>query len=232
MGFGLIIAVLGLGSTFAANININGGEPNIEFGQGLTQTVYCGENDEGESITVTPISAFVNSVDVDGELEWSEPVFTGKTFKRVGSISFSALGLRSFTDSYVNDATGVAETQIGYWVKDRISTDYYTRTPFVGPYPPTVVYDTFVPQEQKNGKYGFYYYASWTPGFTAETTEDKFEFGLDPEGDEIVIDMPGNLHLYLIYSDNDSGLYDFYAEVVDDQGLQEILEDEDNEDEQ
>jgi hypothetical protein len=36
----------------------------------------------------------------------------------------------------------------------------------------------------------------------------------------------------LIYSDNDSGLYDFYAEVVDDQGLQEILEDEDNEDEQ
>jgi hypothetical protein len=59
-----------------------------------------------------------------------------------------------------------------------------------------------------------------------------FDFGLDPEGDEIVIDMPVNLHLYLIYSDNDSGLYDFYAEVVDDQGLQEILEDEDNEDEQ
>jgi hypothetical protein len=34
-----------------------------------------------------------------------------------------------------------------------------------------------VPQEQKDGKYGFYYYETWTPGFTAETTEDKFEFG-------------------------------------------------------
>lgn len=53
--------------------------------------------------------------------------------------------------------------------------------------------------------------------------------GLDPEGDEIVIDMRENLHLYLIYTNNDNGLYDFYAEVIDDEGLDEILEDDEDE---
>ena len=86
MGFGLIVAVLGLGSTFAANININGDRPS-EFGQGLTQTVYCGENDEGESITVTPISAFVNSVDIVGDEVWREPVYTGRQFITASTIS-------------------------------------------------------------------------------------------------------------------------------------------------
>jgi hypothetical protein len=178
MGFGLIIAVLGLGSTFAANININGGEPNIEFGQGLTQTVFCGDSaDVPTDITVTPISAFVNSVDLGEGTVWSEPVFTGKTFKRVGSISFSALGLRSFTDSYVNDETGEEETQVGYWVKDRTSEEYFSRSLF-GPRPISGEgigeFDTFVPLEQKDGEFGFYYYESWIPGREVDTT---FELG-------------------------------------------------------
>jgi hypothetical protein len=179
MGFGLIIAVLGLGSTFAANININDDRPS-EFGQGLTQTVYCGENDEGESITVTPISAFVNSVDIVGDDEWREPVFTGKTFRPVGSISFSALNLRSFTDSYVNDKTGVSQTKVGYWVKDRTSEEYFSRSLF-GPRPITGVgigdFDTFVPLEQEEGIFGFYYYESWTPGRFVDTTVPTFELG-------------------------------------------------------
>ena len=53
MGAGLLVAVLGIGSTFAANIQINNNRDS-EFGQGLTQTVYCGQ-EEDESITVTPI---------------------------------------------------------------------------------------------------------------------------------------------------------------------------------
>ena len=57
-------------------------------------------------------------------------------------------------------------------------------------------------------------------------------YGLDPEGDELVIDLHDNCHLYLIYTDLDGGLYDFYAELVDDEGLEEILEDEDEEDEE
>ena len=175
MGIGLVIAVIGFGSTFAADIQINNDDTS-EFGQGDTQTVYCGDNPGGEPniITVTPISAFVNSVDTP---TWRPPVFVNKQWREVGSASFATLGVRSFTGLYVNDATGVTETQIGYWVKDRISTDYYTRSLFGGQYPPTGVYDTFVPQEQKDGKYGFYYYETWTPGFTAETSLDKFELG-------------------------------------------------------
>ena len=174
MGIGLIVAVLGIGSTFAANIQINNDETS-EFGQGVTQTVYCGGDEE---VTIAPISAYVNTVESP---TWRQPVFEGKTFRTVGTASFSALGLRSFSNSYVNDANGDEETQIGYWVKDRISTDYYSRSALdairgIGT-PPTGDYDTFVPQEQKDGAYGFYYYSSWTPGFTADTTDNKFELG-------------------------------------------------------
>ena len=179
MGAGLVVAVVGIGSTFAADIQINNDETS-EFGQGFTQTVYCGDNPGSEPniITVTPISAYVNSVDTP---TWRPPVFENKQWREVGTASFAALGTRTFTDSYVNDATGESETQIGYWVKDRNSTDYYSRSALdairgIGT-PPTGEFVTFVPQEQKNGKYGFYYYSSWTPGFLADTTLDKFEFG-------------------------------------------------------
>ena len=56
MGFGLAIAVLGIGSTFAASININGGQ-DTEFGQGRTRTVFCGGD---EKVTIAPISTYVN----------------------------------------------------------------------------------------------------------------------------------------------------------------------------
>jgi len=60
MGIGLIVAVLGIGSTFAANIQINDDDTS-EFGQGVVQTVYCGEGAE-ETITLAPISTYVNTV--------------------------------------------------------------------------------------------------------------------------------------------------------------------------
>ena len=58
IGFGLAIAVLGIGSTFAANINING-DQDTEFGQGRTRTVFCGGDQE---VTIAPISTYVNTV--------------------------------------------------------------------------------------------------------------------------------------------------------------------------
>jgi hypothetical protein len=73
MGAGLVVAVLGIGSTFAANININNTDTS-EFGQGFTETVDCGANDGGEPfvITVQPISAFVNASDpADAKFELS-----------------------------------------------------------------------------------------------------------------------------------------------------------------
>jgi hypothetical protein len=58
MGFGLVIAVLGIGSTFAASINING-DANTEFGQGSTRTVFCGGE---QQVAIAPISTYVNTV--------------------------------------------------------------------------------------------------------------------------------------------------------------------------
>jgi hypothetical protein len=60
LGFGLLVAVIGIGSTFASTISINANQ-DIEFGQGVERTVFCG----GErSITVTPTSTFANSDDL------------------------------------------------------------------------------------------------------------------------------------------------------------------------
>ena len=57
MGIGLIIAVLGVGSTLASTITINQGT-TTEFGQGVQRTVYCGGN---QTITLVPISGFINN---------------------------------------------------------------------------------------------------------------------------------------------------------------------------
>lgn len=57
---------------------------------------------------------------------------------------------------------------------------------------------------------------------------------LNPEGDEIAIDVDtqdGPLVLYVIYSLTDDGDYEFYAELTDDEGLEEIISDEEEEDE-
>ena len=57
LGIGLLVAVIGLGSTFASTIAINSGT-NTEFGQGVERTVYCGGT---QSITVAPITTYRNS---------------------------------------------------------------------------------------------------------------------------------------------------------------------------
>ena len=55
-GVGAIAAVMAVGSTFAANINLNDGG-NVEFGQGVTRTVAC----DSDGITLTPYSTFINA---------------------------------------------------------------------------------------------------------------------------------------------------------------------------
>lgn len=59
LGVGLLVAVLGFGSTFAANITLNNGNSPTEFGQGVQQTVYCGG--ASATLTVKPFSAFKSS---------------------------------------------------------------------------------------------------------------------------------------------------------------------------
>ena len=58
LGVGLLVAVLGIGSTFAANITLNNNQ-NTEFGQGVQATAYCGGSTV--TLTVTPFSSYKNS---------------------------------------------------------------------------------------------------------------------------------------------------------------------------
>ena len=50
-----LVGVIALGSTLAASINLNSGDP-VEFGQGVAQTTAC-----DDQVKVTPISSFSNS---------------------------------------------------------------------------------------------------------------------------------------------------------------------------
>ena len=58
LGVGLLVAVLGIGSTLAANISLNGNQPT-EFGQGVESTAYCGGN--SVTLTATPYATYNNS---------------------------------------------------------------------------------------------------------------------------------------------------------------------------
>jgi len=57
IGIGLLAGVLGMGSTLAASITLNGGT-SVEFGQGVQLVAAC-----DSAITVTPTSTFVNDTD-------------------------------------------------------------------------------------------------------------------------------------------------------------------------
>ena len=57
LGVGLLVAVLGIGTTFAANIVLNGNN-STESGQGVQSIVFCGGS--SQTITATPFSAYKN----------------------------------------------------------------------------------------------------------------------------------------------------------------------------
>jgi hypothetical protein len=56
VGIGALAGVIALGSTLAASINLNAGNP-VEFGQGVAQTVAC----DSDGVKITPFSKFYNS---------------------------------------------------------------------------------------------------------------------------------------------------------------------------
>ncbi len=63
LGVGLLVAVLGIGTTFAASIVLNGGS-NTESGQGVQSIVFCGGS--SQTITATPFSAYKNKYNSAG----------------------------------------------------------------------------------------------------------------------------------------------------------------------
>jgi hypothetical protein len=169
MGVGLLAAVLGFGSTFAADILINNNNQS-EFGQGVSQTVYCG-SENPTKITVRPISKFVNSVDIDrdidGDGEWRQPTFDSRRFVRVSSLSLA------FSKSIKNDETGDLEVTKGYYVtsRDDDGNDGFHvgfRAPSSGPYV------DFAPQVVSGDSYGFYKYDNFRPGRFVDTTPSNF----------------------------------------------------------
>jgi hypothetical protein len=107
MGIGLVIAVLGIGSTFASNITLNQPGGTTEFGQGVTQTVYCGGD---QSVTITPISTYVNTV-VGSPTGGSDEVsFTGRFANRYSSDS------DDFTE--YSGSTTTVNGKTGWWLTD------------------------------------------------------------------------------------------------------------------
>ena len=50
-------------------------------------------------------------------------------------------------------------------------------------------------------------------------------FDLEEDGDEIATHLVGDSFLYILYYLTDEGYYDFYAEVTDEQGINDALAD-------
>jgi hypothetical protein len=126
MGVGLLAAVLGFGSTFAASITLNQPGGTTEFGQGVTQTVYCGGD---QSVTITPLSAYQNSVKSDDTPARETSTATAKVLdynESKGDVTTtSSLRVTIFSSSSSSVPrwnTGVSVGQIsGYWVTSATS---------------------------------------------------------------------------------------------------------------
>jgi hypothetical protein len=108
MGVGLLAAVLGFGSTFAANITLNSPSGTTEFGQGVSQTIYCGGP---ESVTITPFSTYVNTVIGNPSGGSSENSFQAK----LQNTAFTS-GISNFLES--NAATQVINGYTGIWLTE------------------------------------------------------------------------------------------------------------------
>ena len=56
-------------------------------------------------------------------------------------------------------------------------------------------------------------------------------YGVNPEGEELVSDL-GETNLYILYSPTDDGRYEFYAEVGDEERMEELMSDEEFDEEE
>lgn len=133
MGIGLVIAVLGIGSTFASNITLNQPGGTTEFGQGVTQTVYCGGD---QSVTITPISTYQNTVIGAGTPAVDAGTFTARIVRSSSSssnevttsvtpITIAASSNSSTTIPRFND--GSAKT--GWWLNSPTSSSAISPQP-------------------------------------------------------------------------------------------------------
>ena len=130
MGIGLIVAVLGVGSTFASNITLNSPEGNTEFGQGVTQTVYCGGD---KSVTITPLSSYQNTVVGPGTPGSSAVTFSARYVNSSGSNEYNA-STSVRTTIYDDESESVPRWQSqsekkGWWLSSPTSTSIISPQP-------------------------------------------------------------------------------------------------------
>ena len=50
-------------------------------------------------------------------------------------------------------------------------------------------------------------------------------YGANPEGEEVIVDLDAT-RLYILYSPTDDSRYEFYAEIGDDERMEELMSDE------
>ena len=147
MGAGLLVAVLGIGSTLAANITLNSPIGETEFGQGITQTVYCG----GDAVvTVTPTSGYSNSI----------KTLTLKTVTATGSDLSVPSDLRAYKQTvYLNSSsryprfsTGTS-TISGWWVSSATSEIQTSTTGYPTSFSAGIASGMFFVQETSTNYY-------------------------------------------------------------------------------
>jgi hypothetical protein len=100
IGIGVLAGVMGMGSTLAASITLNGGT-SVEFGQGVQLVAAC-----DSAITVTPTSTFVN--DTDGD----QSNFRLSTIV-LSNIGAGCLGKKLRITGYTNSETNTVYTLAG-----------------------------------------------------------------------------------------------------------------------
>jgi hypothetical protein len=57
-------------------------------------------------------------------------------------------------------------------------------------------------------------------------------YDIEEDGDEFAIELDGELFLYVLYYLTDNGNYDFYAEVTDWNGVDELMSEEEEQEEE
>lgn len=126
MGVGLLVAVLGFGSTFAANITLNSPGGTTEFGQGVSQTVYCGGN---QSVTVTPISSYQNTIQGEGTPAQSASSFSARIVNSGSSSDYDVTTSVTKVTIAASSATtvprfssGSASAKSGWWLSSPTSS--------------------------------------------------------------------------------------------------------------
>jgi hypothetical protein len=151
MGVGLLAAVLGFGSTLAANISINSPGGTSEFGQGVTQTIFCGADEA--SVIVTPASAYTNTT------TWRSPnpTFTFITrFSGEGETSVNPVTIYGSTSSIspkFASASPYPSAKVGWWLPSSSSTASPYPTQPTAEQVATTPGNYFFTERDSNGKF-------------------------------------------------------------------------------